>query len=281
MSGLLRDGDLVLAHHCMRTAGFEERVEAAAAGGFAAIGLNVREYERLLDTGSTPARLRAVLEANGVLLAEVEAIQGWDEPADGRPDGRREELAFAMADEFGVRHIVAVASIGGPLGAEPVKGFGALCDRAAAHGLLVALEPQACSAVTDLELALTIVRGADRSNGGLNVDAWHWTRGGWGLEALAGLRAEEVVVVQLDDGSAEPRSPDYLEDTIRYRQAPGEGEFDLVGFLRTLDGVGVRAPISLEVISDELEQLPPAVVAARLGDGTRAVLAAAGVTLAG
>lgn len=282
-SAVCRDGALVLAHHSVRAAAFDERVEAAAAGGFAAIGLNVREYERLLDAGRTPAQLRAVLDTNGVGLAEIEAIDGWDHPAAERPDvaRRREELAWAIAGEFGARHLVAVGSLGGPLGPEPVEGFGALCDRAAGYGVLVALEPLACSAVADLALALDIVRSAGRPNGGLDVDSWHFTRGRWGLSALAELRPGEVVVVQLDDGPAEPTVPDYLDDTLHYRRAPGDGEFDLVGFLRALDAVGVHAPISVEVISDELDQLPPAVVARRLGDATRAVLTTAGVTLAG
>ena len=281
-SNRLSDGQLVLAHHCLRAATFEERVEAAAAGGFAAIGFNVRDYGRLREEGRTPAQLRAVLEANGVMLGEIETVLGWDLPMAERTEAMdaREALVFEMADEFGSRHLVAVASINGPLGPEPVEGFGRLCDRAVAHDLLVALEPQACSAVTDLDLALSIVRGAGRLNGGINIDVWHLTRGGWGIESLSELRAEEVVVVQLDDGPAEPVSEDYLEDTTRYRQAPGEGEFDLAGFVRALDAVGVRAPVSLEVISDELDQLPPAEVGRRLGDGTRSVLAAAGVTFA-
>ena len=35
------------------------------------------------------------------------------------------------------------------------------------------------------------------------------------------------------------------------------------------------------MISDELDQLPPVEVGRRLGDGTRSVLAAAGVTFVG
>ena len=200
----LSDGQLVLAHHCLRAATFEERVEAAAAGGFAAIGFNVRDYGRLRDEGRTPAQLRAVLDANGVMLGEIETVLGWDLPMADRTAAmdEREALVFEMAGEFGSRHLVAVASINGPLGPEPVEGFGRLCDRAVGHDLLVALEPQACSAVTDLDLALSIVRGAGRINGGLNIDVWHLTRGGWGIDSLRELRPEEVVVVQLDDGPA-------------------------------------------------------------------------------
>ncbi len=41
-----------------------------------------------------------------------------------------------------------------------------------------------------------------------------------------------------------------MEDTSYRRRLPGEGEFDLVGFLQLLDDRGVTAPISVEVMSD-------------------------------
>jgi sugar phosphate isomerase/epimerase len=56
---------------------------------------------------------------------------------------------------------------------------------------------------------------------------------------------------------------------------PGQGEFDLVGFIRTLDGMGVDVPVSIEVISLELDRLPPDEAAGRMAEGARAVLAAA------
>jgi sugar phosphate isomerase/epimerase len=56
---------------------------------------------------------------------------------------------------------------------------------------------------------------------------------------------------------------------------PGKGEFDLVGFLGLLDEMGVRLPLSVEVISADLLQRPAGEVARRLADTTRAVVAAA------
>ena len=56
---------------------------------------------------------------------------------------------------------------------------------------------------------------------------------------------------------------------------PGQGEFDLVGFICTLDGMGVDVPISIEVISLELDKLPPDEAARWMAEGARAVLAQA------
>ena len=78
--------------------------------------------------------------------------------------------------------------------------------------------------------------------------------------------------MQLDDGPLQPTSDDYLTDTMSFRRVPGEGEFDVLAFLDTLVELGVSRPISLEVISLDLDQLSPDVVARRVARGTRAVL---------
>jgi sugar phosphate isomerase/epimerase len=268
--------DIVLAHGSLRAAGFRERVAAASAAG-CDVGLNVREYERLTAEGWSGADLRAVLDGHGVRLVEIETAVGWDEPPDRRPaDGfRREALAFALADAVGARHLVAVASLEGELRPFATEGFAALCHRAAEHGLLVALEPQACSSVTDLATAAAIVRDAARPNGGLNLDVWHRTRGGWPLDELRALAPEQVVVIQVDDGPLTPVTDDYLQECTRYRRAPGAGEFDVTGFVAALLGTGTDAPISIEVLSDELDREPADDVAKLLADSTRQVLTAA------
>jgi sugar phosphate isomerase/epimerase len=59
---------------------------------------------------------------------------------------------------------------------------------------------------------------------------------------------------------------------------PGDGDFDLVGFLRLVDEMGVRLPLSVEVMSVGLEPRPAGEIARRLADATRAVVATASAT---
>ena len=82
-----------------------------------------------------------------------------------------------------------------------------------------------------------------------------------------------MTVVQFDDGPMQPVLADYLEDTMHYRNVPGEGEFDLVTFLQALPA---GPPLSVEVIDDDLAGQPAADVARRLATATRAVLARQG-----
>ena len=265
---------IIVANGSLRSGGFRERVLAARKAGFDGFGMHVRDYAQLRSAGWTDADLRAVLRDNGFDLIEIETVLGWDDPPERRDaDGaRREQLAFELADAVGARHVVAVGALTGEARDTAADGFAGLCDRAADHGLLVALEPQACSTITDLRSAVAIVRTAARPNGGLNLDIWHATRSAWPRAELAALNPEEIVVVQIDDGPLTPVTDDYLAECTHYRTAPGEGEFDITGFLRVVYGTGTTAPVSVEVMSDELDRLPVRSAAEQLARATRRVL---------
>ena len=135
--------DLVWAHFSRPRFGqFDERVAAAAAAGFAGIGLYLGEYARLRDEeGRSLVDIAAVLDGHGIVLSDVEVVRGWwavDGPE--RDECQRlESLAYELADGVGARYVQVI----GPYACstdQAVEGFAALCDRAAAHGLLVGIE---------------------------------------------------------------------------------------------------------------------------------------------
>ena len=82
-------------------------------------------------------------------------------------------------------------------------------------------------------------------------------------------------MIQLDDGAAHPVDADFVTDTLLHRLPPGDGDFDLSGFLTILWSGGVRAPISVEVFSAELAEQPPGDAAHTLAKATRNVITAA------
>ena len=269
---------IVLSHFTLaRHAPFRERVEAAARAGFSAIGLYVGDYVKMRAEGTTDADFRAVLAEFGQSVAELEALKDWARGGDLEAGSRTsEEQLYAMADGLGgVRAMQVVGSYDGNLD-DAAERFAALCDRAAEHGLTPAIEflPEMTN-IGDARTALEIAIRAGRPNGGLCVDAWHHERGANDLAQLRALPVERVITVQLDDGLLNRTEPDYYTDCTQNRLAPGEGEFDLVGFIRTIDGLGVSVPFSIEVISTHLLELPPIEVAQRVADAARAVLATA------
>jgi sugar phosphate isomerase/epimerase len=273
--------DLVWSHFSRpRFGAFEQRVAAAAAAGMAGIGLYVFEYARLrAEERRSPADIRAVLDRHGVVLADAEVVRGWwaTEGEAWAECARIEALAWEMADEFGIRYLQAIGPYDCPL-EQAADGFGSLCDRAAEHGVLVGIEPLPYTNIATATDAQAVVRAAGRSNGGYCVDIWHHTRGPNGLEEITALEPERVFAIQMNDGALQPALDDYKIDCLANRVPPGHGEFDCIGFIKALVGMGVTAPISLEVCSTELWSQPAEVAARAAADGMRDVLREAGVT---
>ena len=267
---------LVLSHFTLgRHAPFAERVEAATLAGFDAIGIFIGDYDSMRAEGTTDADLRAVLDTFGQRVVEIEALKDWAMDGPAQAASRVvEERMYALADSLGpIRAMQVVGSYAGSLD-DAAERFAALCDRAAEHGISPAIEflPE-MSNIPDARTALEIVRRADRPNGGLCVDSWHHERGANDLAQLREIPAERVVTVQINDGYLARTEADYYTDCTQNRLTPGEGEFGLVDFVRTLDEIGVEVPYSVEVISRDLLSLPAQEIARRVITGTRAVLA--------
>ena len=139
------------------------------------------------------------------------------------------------------------------------EGFAALCDEAAEHGLRVALEFFPFSNVPDLATSWSIVSQADRPNGGLVLDIWHYVRSGRDDDLLARIPPERIYTVQLSDGPA-TAADDLAAEAMYGRLLPGKGEFGVAAFVSRLDTMGVRAPCGPELYSPSFDQRPVAAV---------------------
>lgn len=252
------------------------RIHAAAKAGFAGIGLYVGSWAAMRDDPAAAERVDAALADTAMVIANIEAARGWASPDKADDACRRTEaLAYEMADRWSCRYMQVIGDYTGTL-AEASTGFGALCDRASEHGLLVGLEW--VPSMTNIENATTasrIVVDADRPNGGLCFDSWHLTRSTNDLDDVRNLPGEKVFATQWNDGTIAPQHPDYLQDCLSNRVPPGDGEFSLVEMVRILDGIGSTAPIGLEVCSSTLWAGPVDDAARLAADGMRAVLSQA------
>jgi sugar phosphate isomerase/epimerase len=263
--------DLILSHFSLRRADFDARLAAAAAAGFAGIGLFIGEYERLREAGRTDAELCSALEAHGLVLAEIEVLSGWS--ASGASRTRADawlDTACHMAEVFSARHVQAIGPYEGTFD-DAACAFARVCDRAADVGLHVALEFLPPTNIPDAGVALALVERAGRANSGLCLDTWHHFRGARDWELLRKVPGERVVSIQLDDGMLAAEDPDFYADTTRNRRLFGAGEFDLPRFLGMLDEIGAAGPRSLEVISSALELLAPREAARRIAESFRAL----------
>jgi sugar phosphate isomerase/epimerase len=276
---------LALAWGTLR-APFPERVAAAAGAGFRRIGLMIGEYLALRAAGWSDAALQEVLDEHSVAISEVEVLFGFAAPPGPagvaeRPglvynDPELERAAFHLADVFAVPTVQAAGTFSAPPpAADAAQAFGLLCDRAAAHGLRVALEFVPYTDIPDVVTASAIIAEASRPNGGLCVDSWHFYRGRPDLEALAEVPADRIFLIQVNDGPLRPDDANRRHDAVHNRRVPGAGEFDLLTWLRAMGRPGLDAAVSVEVYSDALARLDPAEAAVQAFTATRQVLARA------
>lgn len=242
---------------------FTGRVEAAAEAGFRAMGLGLTDYRHIQATEASLADMEAITTGNGIRVTELEPILGFALPEaaksrEFRP-GRHYTTAsdlddlWRLGDAFSSDHIVAVGTFDEPaLEPDIVDRFAALCDEASRHGLRIALEPHPRTNIPNVAVALEIVRSAGRANGGINVDIWHYTRGGRIAQHLKGIHPGELVVAQISDGPLTPLTEDYSYETQHLRRIPGEGEFEVAAFLAALSSGSALTQVSVEVLSDKL-----------------------------
>ena len=227
-------------------------VVAAADAGFDAISVLARSYRYTAErAGHTTASVRALVADHGLLITDVEATGDWLGPEPDDAPSRLRTVVYPTAElvdiaaQLGATTLTAIhAGAAQPLDAS-AAAFARLCDRAADVGLRVALEFVAWMGIDSLATAWDVVRTADRPNGGLLVDLWHHRRSSRDDDLLRSIPAARVFSVQVCDASAQPRGP--LAEDVQHRTLPGEGELDVVGFLRTLAEMGVEAPIGVEV----------------------------------
>lgn len=267
--------DLVFSVMTHPRAGIQERVQAAAAAGYAGIGLRPGDLRRARDAGHADADLRRLLERHALVVVEIDAIMGWGGDDDQVRSARaHESRVFELADALGARHVTVIGDVAGPRD-RTIELLADLVDRAGEHGLAVGLEYLPWTNVSSLTTALDLVTATGRSNARVVIDAWHHFRGGCDWAALEAIPGDRIAAVQFDDGG--PSDGRSLEEQTFDRRLPGEGEFDLVRFLRTVASTGTSAPLCVEVISPRLGHLPVAEVAEQSMTATQEMLRRAGL----
>jgi sugar phosphate isomerase/epimerase len=257
---------------------FETRVRAAAEAGYIGIGMSGFDVEACVAGGLTLEEMAKIGADHGAPVLEMESL-AFFATNDADDDAAAHEL-FTMGERLGAHHVNV--SIGRSPGARldldsAAAAFAHLCDVAAEHGLMVAFEFMPPRVISSVEKAHAIVATADRPNGGLDVDTYHFFRGGSSFEELACVPGERILAVQLSDVPlAMPGSMDeLLVETRTRRLLPGAGELPLVDFIHSLDRTGSTAPIGIEILSTELQALSADEAAGSTYDAGRAILSAA------
>jgi sugar phosphate isomerase/epimerase len=104
-------------------------------------------------------------------------------------------------------------------------------------------------------------------------DAYHWYTNGITVADIEKLRTEQIVHVHINDAPDVP-----LEEVLdNGRVYPGEGVFDLAGFLQGLQRIGYKGAISQEILTAAPPTDSPESLVQRSKAGFDKVYAAAGI----
>lgn len=175
--------------------------------------------------------MRTHLRDHGISIAELDALVGWlpgAEPLPWHADLPDEDDFYAMADALGARSLNVVDLVEGepPPIEVAAEAFAALCDRSAAHGLLVSIEFVPWARIPDLATAMRIVELASRPNGDVMLDTRHLFRSGATTADVAAAPVDRIVGLQLSDARESERNA-RVQLQAQRRLLPGEGVIGL------------------------------------------------------
>jgi len=254
-----------------------DRCEQAARVGFRGIGLWHADLEHVLES-RTLRDVRSLLDEFGLDQLELEFLGDWFlDPSDERRKAadERRALLFGAAAELPAHHI----KVGNIMGTECelpriVEGFGELCADAARYTdakIVYEFMPYDVQ-VSDVDTALEVVEGADAPNGALAFDTWHLGKLRLEPDELRRIPSRFVGWVELCDGPYE-YAEDRLDEVINRRRLPGEGEFPVAEYVAAFRELGYDGPWGVEVLSEELRNLPIEQIFDRAYETTSAQLA--------
>jgi sugar phosphate isomerase/epimerase len=217
--------------------------DLAAQAGFSAVGLGVRQADE---------QAAASLAGNGVRCHELLAlVLSRNEDA----NLRHAELLAEAADAVGAEWVLT--TFGAPITSDSTRELARFAAMFAEAGAKMAAEFSPLGSVPTIPAALAVVEAAGVERAGVLIDSWHFFRGASTWEDLEAVPLERIAYVQFDD-ALEPVSDDALDETMTRRAMPGDGCFDLERFSSTLLDRGWQGLVSVEVLSDDLRQLPRA-----------------------
>ncbi|MGH2883445.1 MAG: sugar phosphate isomerase/epimerase family protein [Solirubrobacteraceae bacterium] len=242
------------------TFSWEDRCAHATRVGFSGLGLWHADVSHQLET-TTLHEMAKVFRDHGLKYLEVEFLADFFTPqgSDARTasDAMRMQL-FETAAAFDAHHIKvgnipeAVCELD-----HVIEEYAALCDDAARHCNakvayeIIPFDPN----VNTLEDGIRLVSEAGRANGGLAIDTWHMGKLRIAPEELKRIPGDQLAWVELSDGPVEYMD-DKIDEVINHRRLPGEGEFDIPGYIEACQSIGYEGPWGAEILSAELRALP-------------------------
>jgi sugar phosphate isomerase/epimerase len=236
---------------------FADRCAEAAKVGFAGLGLWHADIEHQLEHGRSLREMRQLLDDNGIRLYELEFLMDWFVDDDDRPAADRvRKLLFEAAAELDAHHIKAGNIPGKECDMGQLKeAYAELVADAAQHTsakVLYEFMPFDVN-VNSVDSALEVIDGID--NTGVVIDTWHMAKLDIKPDDLRRFGVEGLGWIELSDGQY-AWMEDGIDEVVNRRKLPGDGEFDIRGYVEVALDMGYSEPWGVEVLSEDLRALP-------------------------
>ena len=247
-----------------------DKLAAISAAGFTAVEIFEQDF---VASDMSAKDVGQLIRDNGLKLDCLQPFRDFEclpEPLRARAFARAERK-FDLMGDLGTDLLMICSSVhpeslgGTDRAAEDLAELG---DRAARRGLRIAYEALSWGRhINDSRDAWEIVRRADRPNVGLTLDSYHTLVRKISPESIRAIPGNKIFSVQLADAPA--IEMDYMYLSRHFRNMPGEGDLDVLGFMRAALATGYDGTISLEIFNDFFRAAPSAQVAQ---DGHRALI---------
>jgi 4-hydroxyphenylpyruvate dioxygenase len=236
----------------------EDKLAAAAAAGFD--GIEVFEPD-LIGSPWSPAELAARCADAGLSVDLYQPFRDLDstDPERFARNLRRLDRKFDVMTALGVDTILVCSSVAPDAVADLdrlAEQLATAAARAEERGLRLAYEALAWGAeVSTWDRSWEAVRRGDHPALGLCLDSFHVLSRGGDPAGFAAVPGDKLFFLQLAD--APHLDMDVLQWSRHHRLFPGQGAFDLPGFLGAVLTAGYPGPLSLEVFNDVFRQSDP------------------------
>ena len=236
----------------------DEKLAAAARAEFD--GVELFEAD-LVNSPLAPTKARQLADDLGLTIDLYQPFRDFEAvPAAAfERNLRRAEAKFEVMEQLGAPTMLVCSNVSADaidddaLAAEQLH---ALAQRAADRGLQIAYEALAWGRhVNEYDHSWRIAAAADHPALGLCLDSFHVLSRGTGLGRIEEIPGEKILYLQLAD--APHLVMEILQWSRHYRCFPGQGAFDLAGFVRRVLATGYAGPLSLEVFNDVFRQADP------------------------
>ncbi|WP_328461809.1 sugar phosphate isomerase/epimerase and 4-hydroxyphenylpyruvate domain-containing protein [Streptomyces sp. NBC_00448] len=231
------------------------KLAAAAAAGFDAVELFEPD---LVSTPLGPAQVRERCADLGLgidLYQPFRDAEGLTPPVFERVLHRL-DAKLAVMRQLGTDLLLVCSNVGRDSIADDsliAEQLVRMADRAQQAGVRLAYEALAWGHhVNTVDHAWRIVKSCDHPALGLCLDSFHILARGTDPALLASVPGEKMFFLQLAD--APHIGVDMLQWSRHWRSFPGQGDFDLTGFMTRVLEAGYRGPWSLEVFNDVFRQ---------------------------